>query len=98
MAGTLSGELLPLQVISLGKTERGHPTFVFPSGFVWHTPNHWANEETTFRFIENILIPYIKDVRSKQGAAEQHALVIFDVFKGQIGNRVQILLEDKKII
>ena len=52
----------------------------------------------TLCFIENILIPYIKDVQSKQGTTEQHALVIFDVFKGQIGDRVQILLEDKKII
>ena len=81
LAGTLAGELLPLQVIYTGKTVRCHPTFLFPSGFdVWHSPNHWANEETTLRFIEKIIIPFINTVRSKQGTPEQKALVIYDVF------------------
>ena len=68
-------------VFFTGKTERYHPTFIFPSGFdMWHIPNHWVNEETTFRFIENI-IPYIEDVRNYQGTLEQHALVIFSAFR-----------------
>ena len=48
LAGTLSGKLLPLQILYQGKTERCHPSQTFPDGFdIWHTPNHWANEETT---------------------------------------------------
>ena len=38
------------------------------------------------------------DVRNKRGTLELHALVISDVFRGQIGDRVQTLLEDKEII
>ena len=99
LACTLAGDLLPIQVIYTGKTERCHPTFPYPSGFdVWHSPNHWANEETTLRFIEKIIIPFINNVRSKLGTPEQKALVIFDVFRGQIGERVQALLEDNYII
>lgn len=94
LAGTLTGELLPLQVIYTGKSERCHPIFSFPDGFdVWHMPNHRANEESTLRFVENIVNPHIEEVRSKKETSEQHA-----VFKGQIGDRVQTLLEDNKIM
>ena len=50
VAGTLSGKLLPFQVLYEGKTERCHPSTAFPEGFdIWHTPNHWANGETSIR-------------------------------------------------
>ena len=40
LAGSMSGELLPLQLLYQGKTSR-HPQYSYPSGFdVWHTPNH----------------------------------------------------------
>lgn len=42
------------------------PSFsqTFPEGFdMWHTPNHWANEETTLRFTENVILQFIQDVR-----------------------------------
>ena len=41
VAGTLSGTLLPFQVLYEGKTERCHPSANFPEGFdIWHTPNY----------------------------------------------------------
>ena len=46
-AATVSGHFLPMQLLYQEKTERCHPKFTFPSEFdVFHTPNHWANEET----------------------------------------------------
>ena len=46
VAGTLSGKLLPFQILYEGKTEHCHPSTSFPGGFdVWHMPNHWANAE-----------------------------------------------------
>ena len=61
LGGTLSGKLLPLQILHQGKTERCHPSQTFTDGFyIWHTPNHWANEETTLRFIENVILPYVR--------------------------------------
>ena len=98
LAATMSGELLPLQLLYQGKTDRCHPKFSFPSGFdLWHTPNHWANEETTIRLIKNVIIPYIRSVRDESSAPDQAALVIYDVFKGHMGEEVQSLLEDNKI-
>ena len=44
------------------KGDKGcHPHYAgFPADFdVWHSPNHWANQETTLRFIHNI-IPHVQ--------------------------------------
>ena len=50
LACTLTGTLLPMQLIYEGKTEKCHLSVSFPVG--WHvtpTDNHWANENTTNR-------------------------------------------------
>ena len=94
LAGSMSGELLPMQLLYQGTTNRCHPKFSFPVDFdVWHTPNHWANEDTTIRFIQHIIIPYIQDVRAEDNTPDQAALVVFDVFKGHMGEAVQSLIE-----
>ena len=94
----MSGELLPIQLLYQGKTNRCHPKFTFPVEFdVWHTPKHWANEETTIRFIQHIILPYVQAVRAKNNTPDQAALVIFDVFKGHMGEAVLTLLEENKI-
>lgn len=94
LACTLVGDLLPIQVIYTGTMERCYPTFTYPSGFdVWHSPN----QETSLCFIEKIIMPFIDDVCRKLGTPEQKALVIFDVSRGQTGERVQALLESNII-
>lgn len=51
-AASLDGTFLLMQILYQGKTERLHPKYKFPDGFdVFHTPNHWANEETCLRFL-----------------------------------------------
>ena len=97
LAGTLSGELLPLQILYQGKTERCHPSQTFPNGCdIWHTPNHWANEETTLQ--ENVILLHNENVRRKSSTPDQVALVIFDVFKGHICVTVCTLPENNKIL
>ena len=55
------GKFLPIQLLYQGKTERVHPQYKFPEGFdVWHTHNHWASQQTTLRYLEKIIIPYIQ--------------------------------------
>ena len=90
VAGTLNGKLLPFQVLYEGKTERYHPPTAFPEGCdIWHTPNHWANAETSIRFVKNIILPYISATRKDLGYSEPHmALVIFDTFKGHKGDEM----------
>jgi len=41
LAGALPGKVLSLQILYQGKTERCHPSQMFPDGFdIWRTPNH----------------------------------------------------------
>ena len=61
VAGTLSEEFLPFQVLYTGKTERCHPSSPLPDGFsVWHTPNHLANSDTCVRYMyhEKNVLPH----------------------------------------
>ena len=61
VAASMTGDLLPLQLLSTGVTDRCHPTFNFPDDWdVWHSSNHWANESTTLRYIDKVLKPYCK--------------------------------------
>ena len=100
VAGTLSGSLLPFQVLYEGKTERCHPSTTFPEGFdIWHTPNHWANSLTSIRFVKNIVLPYISATRRDLGLEKEHmALVIFDAFKGHKGEEINALLMENNIL
>ena len=100
VAGTLSGEFLPFQILYTGKTERCHPLSPFPNGFdVWHTPNHWANSETCVRYLEKIILPYVIEKRRQLGLSEEHmALVIFDVFKGHQGDDFKAILSNNNIL
>lgn len=46
-AATLDGQFLPMQLLYQGKTDYCQPKFSFSCEFdVFHTPNHWANEDT----------------------------------------------------
>ena len=49
IAGSLKGDILPLQIIYQGKTPRCLPSVKFPSN--WHitfSENHWSNEDTLY--------------------------------------------------
>lgn len=90
-ATTLVRTFLPIQLLYTGKTPRCHSYYTgFPADFdVWHSPNHWANQETSLRFIHNIIIPYVQKTRAEKGLSPTHqALPIFDVFHGQTVDEV----------
>ncbi len=60
LAATMVGEYLPPQLIYTGKTSRRHPKVTAPKGWdIWHSHNHWSNEETMKRYIEMIIIPFV---------------------------------------
>jgi len=98
-AGSMNGNLLPLQVIYQGKTTQCLPKFDFPSS--WHvtfTPNHWSNEETTEEYIEKVIVPYFEQTRLRlELATDSRGLVIFDNFNGQCTDGIFELLEANNI-
>jgi len=64
VCGSLTGNLLPFQLIYQGKTSACLPKVTLPKD--WHvtcTENHWANEQKTHEYVELVLLPYVK----KQG-------------------------------
>lgn len=98
-AAALNGTFLPMQILYQGKTNRSHPKYAFPSGFdIYHTPNHWANEETCLRFFEKIIFPCVDTVRGELGTPTQKALVLMDNFSGQTTPAVLERVEEHGIV
>ena len=98
-AASLDGTFLPMQILYQGKTKRSHPKYTFPDGLdIFHTPNHWANEETCLRFFENIIFPHIRKLRETLEAPSQKALVIMDNFSSQTTPLVQEKVEEEGVV
>lgn len=100
LAGTMSGKFLPSQVIYAGKTPRCFPSVEFPKDWdITYTPNHWANEAATERYIQKILLPYIEKTKAELSLdSNQPALVIFDRFKGQCTENILAILERSNVL
>ena len=80
LASTRAGTLLPPQLLYAGKTDQVHPTFRFTDGWdVFHTDRHWATTESTKRFAEVFLLPYVKQIREKLDIPELPAIILHDV-------------------
>ena len=95
----LRGEFLPMQLIYGGKTTQSIPRVKFPAGFsLSANPKHFSNTEESLKVLKDILIPYIQEERLNAHLdAHQKALLIMDVFKGQMTPEVKELLEKNDI-
>ena len=96
---SMTGDFLPVQLVYQGKTQKCHPVFKYPSDWdITHSPNHWSNESTMKDYIVKILKPYISNKREQlKLPGDHHALVIYDVFKGQCTPAIFKLLEENNI-
>ena len=99
LACTMSGDLLPLQLVYQGKTPRCLPQVEFPTK--WHityTENHWCNQVTMKEYINNIILPYVKQKREDlMFSVDYPAVVIFDNFKGQCTTKLLSALDNNNI-
>jgi len=82
---SMSGDILPFQLIYEGKTSRCLPNYVFPEGFdITCNVTHWSNETTMLRYLEKIVFPYVSQKQEKLGfSLDFPALLLFDNFSGQ---------------
>ena len=97
---TLAGDFLPMQIIYAGKTKQSQPCgFVFPKGFsISQNPQHWSNERETLKLIDEVFNPYVINKRKElKLPPTQKALVIWDVFKGQMTDTVKSKLTSLSI-
>ena len=74
------------------------PQYKFPTGWdITFTENHWSNEETTCRYIINIL-PYLDRTKKELKLDADHlALLIFDKFKGQYTENTLTFLDSNNL-
>ena len=95
----MSGDFLPPQLVYQGKTNRCLPRYTFPSSWnIAFTENHWCNEQTTYRYIINILLPYLTQKKMElKMVPDQCALLIFDNFKGQYTKALLKLLYENNV-
>ena len=97
---TLSGQFLPMQVISSGKTKASQSRcFSFPKGFcINQNPSHWSNEEETLRLIREVN-PYVISTKEEKLKLpeSQKALLVWDAFKGQMTDVVKQKLDSLSI-
>ena len=79
-------------MIYSGKTKACQPRdFRFPAGFsITQNPKHWSNEVETLKLIDEIIVPYVVKTRADlKLAKDQKALLIWDVFRGQMTDEVK---------
>ena len=83
---TLDGHFLTAQLIYGEKTSKSLPRVNFPKSFsLSANTKHHSNEQESIKVLEEIIIPYAKKAREQLGMEkDQGALLITDVFKGQM--------------
>ena len=96
---TYTNTFLPMQLIYGGKTERSYPPFKFPDSFSLScNPKHFSNTQESLKLIDEIMIPYLETEREKLKLESDHrALLIIDVFSGQVTNPVLENLQENHI-
>ena len=95
----LTRAFLLIQLIYGGKTTKSIPAVSFPSDFVISVNKKHSNEKEALNMLENIIIPYAKQQRVSLNLAFDHpALIIIDVFKGQMTCAVRELLNENHIL
>ena len=100
---TLTREILPIQLIYGGKTTKSIPAVSFPLK-IFHfvisvNKKQYSNEKEALNMLENIIILYVEQQRVSLNLAFHHpALIIKDVFKGQMTCAVRELLNENHIL
>ena len=71
----------------------------FPSSFSLSVNvKHYSNEHESAKLLEEVVIPYIEKQRQELENPNQAALLIMDVFRGQMTEEVTSLLHDNNIL
>ena len=67
-AVSYTGDFLPIQLTYSWKIKRSLPTFSLAPFFsVTFTKNHWSNAAKYVEFFEEIIMPYLEDIKQGKG-------------------------------
>ena len=89
-----------MQLLYGGKTSKSLPAVEFPKGFSLSVnPTHYSNSEESIKIIAEIIILYAEQEIEKLNVPDNHsALLIMDVFRGQMTDAVLELLTKHNIL
>ena len=77
LGGSCVGDFFPPQIIYEGKTPRCLPNYEYPEKWdVTYSANHWSNETTMKKYINDILLPCIKEKRRSLNLADDYPALI----------------------
>ena len=95
---TLSWKFLPIQLIYDGKTKQSLPRFKFPESFsLSANPKNFSNKAELLKVIKKIILTYVKQQRQELEKPDQAAILIMDVFRGQITEEAVSMLHTNSI-
>ena len=81
-----------------GKTKQSFPRFKFLESFsLSANPKHFNNKAESLKVIEEIILPYVKQQRQELEKPDQAAILIMDVFRGQMTEEVVSMLRTNNI-
>ena len=97
---TLSGDFLPIQLIYGGKTKKSIPAVKYPDEFhVTANLKHYSNERESLEMMRKIIISYVEEQRRRLHLSNSHsAVLIMDLFKGQMKDAVKKVLKENRIL
>lgn len=102
IGSTMSGLLLPLQLIFQGATDRVHPstavsTILEHAGHhITHSDNHWSNLETMKEYINEVVQPFVSwIIESMELPADQHAILLIDAWSVHRSDAFQNWMRDE---
>ena len=83
-----------MQLIYGGKTQKSPTNFQFPDLFSLRVnPKHFSNTQESIKVVTEIFVPYVENQRKELQKSDQAALLILDVFSGQITEDVTSSLQ-----
>ena len=87
-----------MQLIYGGKTNQSLPRLKFPESFSLSVnPKHYSNTLESIKIIDEIIIPYANAQHEILSNTNEAALLIFDMFRGQITDEVTLHLLQNNI-
>ena len=96
---TLDGHCLPFQLIYGGKTTRSLPKLKFPKEFSLRVhETHFSYTQESLKISREIVIPYVNQQLGKKLSLDHPALLILDVFRGQLTNEVVNEMKEHDIV
>ena len=100
ITGTFAGKFLPTQLIYGGKTTQRIPKVTFPKDFSSRAnSSHYSNSEESLKFLKEMVILYVGNERCQlKLPKEQKALMVIDVFTGQMTEDVVKKYQDNNIL